>query len=452
MIAEHPPYLLLASTLCATLASVPHIESGEPFVVHEWGVCITDSALVFDGGPGRAIPRSVLAPPRELISNLPPFVGRHEFDYHPSATNHGWDKPVLHFYGGGDGEISIEIRTPHGRPLAYWPLPTLIEQTDTVRHERRMIASSVTDAFGMRWTGRLTDTIPTGALPPVPAGHWWQRCREIPGRYLRTSDGDERFLFYEGMSQRSPTVISALGPDKLWVTDYAVNPMESPVVVIVNDSGLLRLGTLELMRSKKDDWATATLRSADLRSGGDGDEAILSACRAQWEAFGMTPVEAQMIVEVWREDLLGRPGFLVISRMSPADYEAMFPLTITPKPDQLVRVGLVFDTLPTVSATVRLSWLPRLSAEMKRWAADLAGADGPQRSAAISGLAKARDLALPVLHQLLSGTDLRARAAALDLLGRLRLPTLIETPVQSQSNRERGPRLDSLIEVPVQPR
>lgn len=432
MVIAHSHRSSILGALIAALATAPGTAStSEPFVVHEWGVSITGSALPFAGGSGRAIPRPTLAPPRELLDGLPPFVGRHELDYHPSVRDQGWDKPVLHFYGDVDGEISIEILTPHGRPLAYWPLPTLIEQTDTVTQTERMMVSSLTDAVGMRWTGRLTGTVPAGALPPVADGHWWQRCREIPGRYLRTSAGDERFLFYEGVSQRSPTVTSSLGPDGLTVADYASKPMEGPVVVIVNDVGSLRLGTLALMRSDKYDATMAQLAPADLKPGGEGGEAILSACRAQWEAFGMSPAEARMIVEVWRDDLLGRPGFLVISRMSPADYEAMFPLTITPKPDQLVRVGLVFDPLPKIPAATRLAWLPRLSAEMGRWAGELAGADGPQRSAAISGLAKSGDLALPLLDRLRTGTDLRARAAALELLDRLRVPTLIETRLQT---------------------
>lgn len=149
----------------------------------------------------------------------------------------------------------------------------------------------------------------------------------------------------------------------------------------------------------------------------------------------MSPDEARMIVEVWRDDLLGRPGFLVISRMYPAGYEAMFPLTITPKPDRLVRVGLVFDTLPEIPAADRLVWLPRLSAEMNRWAGKFAGADGPQRNAAISGLAKSGDLALPLLDRLRTGTDLRARAVALELLGRMRVPTLIETSASQDMTR-----------------
>ena len=413
--------LLRRHAAAAALASLLNVAAaGEPFVVHEWGVHITGAAHLVgtpaQRDPRPVVPQPVLGPPRELIDGLPTFVGRHDLEYRPRMEFREWDKPVLHFYGDVAGEITVEIRTPQGRPLAYWPLPQLIEQTDWGR-----MSSGVTDAVAMRWTGRLSAAVPAGALPQVGAGHWWQRCREVPGRYLTTATGTERFLFYEGTSRRSPSVRAHLGrPDAINVFEGHNKPLAGPVVVIVNDAGSLRLGAPAIP-------AQASRFSIETEPVADDGEAILAACRAQWEAFGMSAVEARMIVEVWREDLLGRPGFLVIARMAPDEYEAMFPLTITPKPDQLVRVGLVFDTLPEIPVADRLTWLPRLSAAMRGWGADLAGADGPSRSAAIAGLAKAGDLARPLLDTLRTGSDMRVRAAALELLARLRPDTLFET-------------------------
>ena len=264
------------------------------------------------------------------------------------------------------------------------------------------------------------------SLPPVAAGHWWQRCREIPGRYLSTATGNERFLFYEGASCCDPTVTTSLWRNELTCYNHHGKQLDGPVVVIVNDAGAIRFAAQTLSGT----WFKTQRSSPAFQDGGEHGEALLAACRAQWETCGMNADEARMIVDVWREDLLKRPGFLVISRMEPADYEAMFPLTITPKPDQLVRVGLVFDTLPTVSAADRLAWLPRLSVAMSQWAAALAGADGPQRNEAITELAHVGDLARPLLDRLRVGSDARVRAAVLDLLGRLQPPTVIETQAQ----------------------
>ena len=435
---------------CTAFAVLGAASAGEPFIVHEWGVHITGSAPTsgnsgFHGagkgdrdgldGESGPLPRPILGPPQELIDDLPPFVGRHDLEYRPRREGRSrWRKPVLHFYGSVEGEITVEVLTPQGRPLAYWPLP----QLRLVRQERA-------HAVGMRWTGRLTTAAPAGALPPVAAGHWWQRCREVPGLYLNTATGSERFLFYEGTSRRSPTVTALLHQGELSFLSPHGQPLAGPVVVIVNDAGSLRLATPQLPQQTK-------LGPAALQPVGVDGEAILAACRAQWEAFGMSPVEARMIVEVWREDLLTRPGFLVITRMSPADYAEMFPLTITPTPDQLVRVGLVFDTLPKIPAAARLAWLPRLAAAMQGWAKDLAGEGGPQRTAAIAGLAKAGDLASPLLDELRAGSDLRVRAAALDLLGRLRPPTLYTTQPDREAERQLRPLLpDKPKLAPVPP-
>jgi hypothetical protein len=76
-----PPFVLLALLAASPLAPA------EKFVVHEWGVQVI----------GRAQGGSVLTAPDELLGGLPRFVGRNvtplRFEFH------GWDKPVIHFYG-----------------------------------------------------------------------------------------------------------------------------------------------------------------------------------------------------------------------------------------------------------------------------------------------------------------------------------------------------------------
>jgi len=60
-------------------------------------------------------------------------------------------------------------------------------------------------------------------------------------------------------------------------------------------------------------------------------------------ARGLTAAEAQSLLGAWRHDLIEAPGDRRIYFLHRADYDRMLPLTITPRPSQLVRVGLVIE-------------------------------------------------------------------------------------------------------------
>ena len=77
---------LAASGALGGEAATPH----PSLVVHEWGVWVRGTT---------AMGRPTLAGPAELAAGLPAFVHRLDRQYTPRRQNHGWDKPVLHFYG-----------------------------------------------------------------------------------------------------------------------------------------------------------------------------------------------------------------------------------------------------------------------------------------------------------------------------------------------------------------
>ena len=180
----------LAATVLCLAAGARADEPPAQFRVHEWGVHIRSLARVnsdlspFAPKPdGEKEPNGVLLPPRTMVDGLPGFVLRHDKEYTPKAQYRNWNKPVIHFYGAEGKDISVEVRTPQGRPIAYWPKPTLIE--DTVW----MMGSGMTDAVGMKWQGKLVAKPKDGQLPAAPEGHWWGALRQVPGLYLQTDGG-----------------------------------------------------------------------------------------------------------------------------------------------------------------------------------------------------------------------------------------------------------------------
>lgn len=397
----------------ALMLSVTHAAE-EKFIVHEWGVMVRSTVLETpshlgmhrnekEAQPGS--PRATLAAPDELLCQLPPFVLRHAKEFTPRAQFCEWDKPVLHFYGSEDLDVAIRLLTPHGRPQAYWPKPKLLEETFW------RMGSGVTDAVGLEWTGKLSKT-PAAQLEAPVAGHWWHTAREIPGLYFNSAGGSERFIFYEATAFQEPVLTGKVSETELELKNAAVAG-SGPVLVIVNDG--VRRGWSAVQDVPAD--GSVKLARADCFKATD-EAGLLAACRAQWEAFGMTKEEARAIVEIWKPDLLNFKGFLVISRLPSALYEKIFPLEITPKPAELVRAGVIFDTLPGEAA--RINWLSELGKLMSAWGKDLGSEDFDTRAKAARAFAKLGDLATPELQKLADSPDAETRTIAQRLLAALK--------------------------------
>jgi len=390
------------------------------FVVHEWGVHIRAVVPVLYETPTliprsmgglemkvvddpNAAPRSVLAPPNQLISDLPEFVLRHAAEYHPRFTTGAWNKPVLHFYGREGAEVTVQVLTPQGHPLVYWPKPKMVEKNG-YREDLHSMGLAGPELLGLSWTGRLVAK-PGVAPKIVKDGHWWQTVRQVPSLWFDSGDASERFVFYEATALQEPLLTGKLGADSLTLANRDASET-GPVLVIVNDGQQRRSVWVANIGAN----GTVTIARQDFEQS-DGDPAkLLIACRKQWEAFGMTSEEARAIVETWKPDLLDKTGFLVISRMPARAYDAMFPLKITPQPDEVVRAGVVFDTLPGEDA--RLSWLPGIQAKLEKLAGDLARGDYPAREAARKSLVTFGDLAAPFVARLAESKDPEVRAAA----------------------------------------
>lgn len=394
--------LALAAVLWAGVCA-----GAEPFVVHEWGVYVRSIVIPhINQGHGKTIPSTLLTAPRELLNGLPDFVLRHETAYTPRQEHRAWDKPVLHLYGPEGLAISVEVRTPQGHPLAYWPKPNFIEEINW------RMGSGVSAVNGLVWNGTLAAQAPA-EIKSAREGHWWNALREVPGMWFKTAAGSERFIFYEASAVQQPTLQAWVAEDMLKLTNHDVVPT-GRVLVLFNDGNERHFLVAESVPGN----GSITVSRADLMRAPGNEAELLTACRAQWESFGMTAQEASAIVESWKPDLLNHLGLMVLSRMPEILYEQMFPLTIKPAPDKRVRAGVIFDHLPGNAA--RASWFPRLEASMKAWALDLGADDFAVRRRAADRFAELSDLAAPFLETLQKqSTDVEIRTTAKSLLDAL---------------------------------
>lgn len=368
------------------------------FIVHEWGVQVL----------AQAHGESVLSAVPELLTGLPEFVQRNKialrFKYQ------GWDKPVIHFYGAEGMKVSVKVGTPSGIPLAYYPLPEVGKGVAYGRDSKRMGAGQFNFASGMEWSGTLHKEAPKD-LPEPMAGHWWNTAREIPSAYFQTLVGSERFLFYEATAAQKPVVTAKVGAAEIEVTNRYFEAV-GPVVILFNDGSGLRGAELKIIPG----GGTIRIAKADVKRW--TDEKVLDASRRQWSALGMSEAEASHITKVWKEDLLVRLGVLLIAPMPRPLYDKMFPIEILPKPDEMVRAGLVFDTLE--GQQERIGWLPALPATLRKVGQNLASPEFSVRTKSRNAFLATADLGLGILAELAKSENPEIRVIAEDLAGVIR--------------------------------
>jgi len=354
------------------------------FIVHEWGVL----QVGVDNG------QFFLGTPDKELADLPPFVIHHRKLFNPNlkkATMKTWRKPVLHFYGPELLNVEINLSVKNSQPLVYWPQPEIKTKSD--RSLARTIQKELVFCTALKWQGKLSLNNP-GNLPEADPAHWWSDIRKVPGNYLITEKGNERFLFYEANALQMPVVNGQVTRKALMIHNN-YNQQSTPVFIIINKEGKYFCKYIESIRPK----FTIKLRKDDLFSKEWTSEEILSTVFRQWKAFGLNETEVKYMIPAWKKQLLNSQGFLLISQLPQTLYEQIFPMTINPKPDKFIRVGIILDNLG--NERNRLSWFPKLEKEVHTLIKKLNRKRKSSREKAIESLIKIGNMATAPLMDLL---------------------------------------------------
>ncbi|MDC0312613.1 hypothetical protein OAL27_01535 [Verrucomicrobiales bacterium] len=264
---------------------------------------------------------------------MPKFVERPEHLATNLRSTGMWDTPVIHVYGGEEGQpISVSVETPLGVPLTYYLKPHQLHRKETrMSYYKRLMQADSERLHGLDWKMTLHATSPPVGLPKPKDGHWWSQIRKVPSRYLKTTGGNERFLFYEATAQAGAPLALAHNNGRLTArraqSQEAGNVSNAEgyqvsLAAILDDNGHYRIGWAQqfgggVTRIQK----IEVTEFDDVRS----PTQILQACRRQWQNAGMTFQEADAIVETRNDDLLGTPGMLCTYVVPQAMYDAMFP-------------------------------------------------------------------------------------------------------------------------------
>ena len=332
-------FIVLASTVTVaadTLGTRPLDSARGKLVVHEWG-----TFLAMNGSDGLTLDGMY-----HEEHALPAFVhARSRDELRLRTSNLKGETPVVYFYAGRPTRVQVQVGFPVGMWTQWYPQadfvgPSLV-QSGSLPHARNGRIGWTVDV--------MPPALASPALPAAPSDALWNFARNVDAAYVVATDATgqrpkewERFLFYRGLGE------ARLPLDVVWGQASGQTPgrlsCRSDLVEGLRDIYVLRVehnrGTYRYLPS--------------LRCGGEVTNVVPTMEAAQplarfantvaddlaarLVANGLYAKEARAMVNTWRTSYFTTDGIRVLFVLPQSWTDRFIPMTIAPRPDELVRV------------------------------------------------------------------------------------------------------------------
>jgi hypothetical protein len=321
-------------------------------VVHEWG-----TFLSVQGSDGTAMGGMV-----DSEEDLPPFVRERSLDgRNPIYFNQKMETPVTYFYVDKPMSVQVRVAMPDGLLTHWYPGAKNFGPPNNVK-------ATKDDSF-LDWA--TVELIPdrAGVLATlknykgVSKDSTWRFARETDAAYVRVKDrpailpvGEvEKFLFYRGLGSfqlplqvvSPPPVRSDLHP-RLILTNTATEPLRGVFAVRVRDGQIAFTPLADLAgketRTVRD---LAGYRESSRQENGilgvelplsEGVPLVKKAVADSLVKAGLYRKEAEAMVNTWEKSYFRTDGLRFLYVLPAPTVDRAIPITISPRPDELVRV------------------------------------------------------------------------------------------------------------------
>lgn len=336
-----------AAAVATPAAPVPPPPAPQRLVAHEWGTFTSFSGS--DGVPVGFTPNN---------NDLPHFV---YYPYIPNSKSGrlqygglvSMETPVIYFYTDRETKLTVNVDFPKGWITEWYPYahgaPGKTAKTDkggqSIKWQFKLTPDEMSarlpfnknDAKNHYYAARETDAVPLQVeLPPRvrnPRNPDDDDDDYYDDRGLRGGSvlQREKFLFYRGVGSFAPPVtVKALGGDKVRVINASGGKAEGLVLVTVRDGkiGFRSVGVLE-------SGATAEAQLPEVNGTKEDLGAFLVK---ELTAAGLYEKEAKAMVKTWDSAWFGEEGSRLLYLVPRGKTDELLPLTMDPKPTELVRV------------------------------------------------------------------------------------------------------------------
>jgi len=324
--------LFILTAAADELARVP---TATGLTVHEWGVFRVNEDAEFAN-----------AALREEWDGLPPFVYGH---IKGRAVPQHWGaleerlKPMIFFHAQKPVQVRVKIDFPGGMAGVWYPA--------TEKPAVYGMQKQPKSGGSLEWDLGVKEC-PLGWFPRTLApvvvtdNHWFARMRrvksdEIFARFSPNGKDVEReqFIYYDGLFPHRKWLAVKVENGRIALTNRLKLPVFDVTVVDRRDQAV-RLGRIARIEAGETISEVHFTESETTRFVSSAAEFLLK----QLVAARLHEDEAKSLVDTWRGRMFETPGLTIFYRIPEREYDAQMPLTITPKPDSVVRVGLIYQS------------------------------------------------------------------------------------------------------------
>ncbi len=334
---------------------------GHGFIVHEWG---TDTIVVgSDGSLQRGLHHEEEDLPGFVYDRLKAAPGS------PPSVNVKMETPVTYFYSDVPLSVQARVTFPKGLLTQWYPAarkfaPQIAAPGSALTGAPLAYADPVLDTtfpFGSqlcrdKFSALAGGELDWGAvsvlargsdvaakLPNAPLSEFgWSYARDVDANPVQTLNGEtERFLFYRGLGDFDlPVKVQAGAQGHVALTNGYSEPVGRVFVLNVGAeraafserrAGIAPGATLNDLAPSLD--AAASLDDYASELGGAVTRAL--------DATGLYHDEATAMVNTWKRQWFRTPGVRVLYLIPQTWTDASIPLSVTPSPDEMLRVMLI---------------------------------------------------------------------------------------------------------------
>jgi hypothetical protein len=318
--------------------------------VHEWGVFGVNDDRELANADMRAewaaLPKFVFG--QTAGRSLP--INQHQ--------NNIVFKPVVFLHSPQPLALEIRVDFPGGAPAVWWPRTVYPAQELDVCPSGGKQKEAFRD---LEWHVQVKEP-PKGqksnAQPlAVDKGHWIELLRAVKADdvFTKTTDGEyggfikegkglpdsqyerERFIYYDGLVPIGKRVAITVEKEKVSVANRAKHPLFDVTVVDRRTPDHTRVARVAKLEARA---KTTELDFAEVGSK-EWPEAGLVMLTKQLTDAGLFEDEAKSLADVWKNEFFLADGLTLFFRLPQEEYEKLLPMKLKPRPEKLVRVGLV---------------------------------------------------------------------------------------------------------------
>jgi hypothetical protein len=320
--------LSLAVLLMWTSRAQARTEDGG-LTVHEWGTFLSMSGsdgVSLDGmyHEEHALPAFVHSRSRDQVRIR-------------SAVVKG-ETPVIYFYTDVPRDVSVRVNFPTGIWTQWYPQAALVGPGIAA-------AGLPPDARHghLRWSVRVMPPreLRNPRLPPTSPEVLWRYARQVDSAYVRTSETSggetERFLFYRGLGTTDMPLEARYGGNGTVSLSASVEAPVRHLFVVRVENGRGAYRYIDQLRPGESvSNILPALDRAKPLSAFTAD--IADDLASRLTACGLFPQEARAMVNTWRTSYFGTDGIRILCVLPQSWTDRFIPITVTPKPNRIIRV------------------------------------------------------------------------------------------------------------------